>query len=478
VVIKLRDYQSKAVEQVQTAFNHHKSVLLQMPTGTGKTIVIREVVKQYLLTHDSESSVLILTHRKILIDQIKDALSGIGNIAKVGERLSPARVHYSTMQSQIIRLDDSLERIGLVVIDEAHHSVSDSYLKILQKCTHPKRLLLGVTATPCRLDGKKLSSVFNTLITSESIQWFIENQHLCHIKHLASSIISRRDIQSLKLNKDGDYEEVAIERLLMDGKHNSNHIADVIESYQTYAAGKKCIVYAATQRHAQILCKKFLAENIEADYVIGTMSEQEIKNKIDDFKRNRFKVLINVEIFTEGFDCPDVEVVQLVRPTKSLVKYLQMAGRVTRMHKGKDHGIILDNVRLWQEHGQITLKRDWSSLWNKDAVEINDRMSHFEIEILKDSPLPNIIELTNLKMVQVSNSKKISWIPIERDFIISKRIGDIIADKSNSLRTTTDFILFFQTNLDDWNLRIGYKGKNLLSMKISYYMYQLILNYA
>lgn len=477
--IKLYNYQKEFVKKIQQSFLQKNSVLLQMPTGTGKTIVISEIVRLFLEEHSSGENVLVLSHRRELNDQLKKHIGERSyRTIKKEERIVRPKVRIATVQSQVRKLEDSfLKSVGLIIIDEAHHTPAATYKKVLKASINNKTMLLGVTATPKRLDGKKLSKYFKTLIDSLGIKWYIDNKYLSHIEHYASLSLDRRELLNLKRDVTGDYDPKEIEKLFLKYKKNHSLIADLIESYQIHSPGKKCIVYAATQKHAEEICNRYKKEGISSQYITSKMKTREREKVVADFRSNKFKVLVNVEIFTEGFDCRDVEVVQFARPTKSLVKYLQMAGRVTRIHPGKKCGIILDNVRLWEEHGKVTFDRNWKETWENGEIDKDneDSKSFYKIIQKESSKLfSGYFEIEGMDLEKVDDTNEEDG----NEYIVDIRVYSVIHDKRNTMKTHNDFIGFFEFYLPDWNKRIGYKGGNLMNFKITKRMYDLIIKHG
>ena len=353
----LRDYQQKAIEDILSSFNKNDSVMLQMPTGTGKTTVFAELIRIWIKEINLGQRVLVIVHRKELVDQALARIKQFGNLAaRIQSGYATEldkQVQIGMMQSlrNIKRLPKNL---SLIIIDEAHHTPAKSYRDILKNYTDKNVKLLGVTATPCRTNGEGFKDLYQQLITSDSISTFIEKGYLAKIRHLAFAI---PDLSKIKINKmTKDYDEKGLELIVRDDKV----IADLIESYIKHAENKKAIVFAVNKAHSKDIVKRFNEKNIPAAYIDSDTDKEDRNSIVEEFKAGTYKVLCNVNIFTEGFDCPDIEVVMLARPTKSFSLYLQQVGRVMRPFPGKEHGLILDNASLWSEHGLVTKNMNWS----------------------------------------------------------------------------------------------------------------------
>jgi superfamily II DNA or RNA helicase len=355
----LRNYQTEHIDEALTDFKTLRSIMLQMPTGTGKTHVFCDIAKNFCKTE--KKRVLILAHRNELIFQIKERLERFGfhaGIIKSGHIIDDTRQIQIASVQTLIRKNKIifLSNISLIIVDEAHHTPSKTYIEILKVYQKEQTKLLGVTATPIRLDGKGFDKIFDKLICSYSLKWFIINKYLSPIKHYASDIIKLENISVVK-NREGykDYDEKQTEKYYL----NKTVMADIIDSYKKFGENKKSVVFAVTINHAEEIEKRFKEAGYNATVISSLTSPAERKYKVEKFKAGEITILVNVDIFSEGFDCPDIEVVQIVKPTKSLVKYLQMVGRVMRTFKNKKYGIILDNSCLWQDHGLVTDEREW-----------------------------------------------------------------------------------------------------------------------
>ena len=399
-----------------------------MPTGTGKTHVFCEIAKTFCKTE--KKRVLILAHRKELISQIKERLEKFGfyaGIIQAGHIIDDTRqVQIASVQT--LRRRDKivfLSNVSLIIVDEAHHTPSDTYLEILKVYQKEQTKLLGVTATPIRLDGKGFEKIFDKLICSHPFKWFINNKFLCPIKHYASDIIKLENISVVK-NREGykDYDEKQSEKYYL----NKTIMADIIDSYIRFGENKKSVVFAVTIKHAEEIERRFIEAGFNATVISSLTNPTERKTKVEKFKKGEIQILVNVDIFSEGFDCPDIEVVQIVKPTKSLVKYLQMVGRVTRTFKGKKYGIILDNSCLWQDHGLVTNEREWflngcilkeenyDNLIFSDGSSGNDAYKRklkelFNIDMIEvdNAGIETTIIFTNQRLINVRTKCKVTW---------------------------------------------------------------------
>ena len=355
----LRDYQIEICEKVNGAFEAHRSVMMQMPTGTGKTVVLASLVKQYL-DRDADCSVLIVAHRIELIEQTGAFLSHFGidyGVIAGGKR--PAkfkRVMVASVQTLSKNLDVDLAP-SLVVIDEAHHALAKTYQMLWT--ARPEAKFLGLTATPYRMSGDGFTDLFEVLVDSWSVKQFIADGWLSPYDYYSIRPDSeeQQEIDSLKKRgADGDFQMKEL-REKLDVRPS---IERLFESFERFAFDKKGIIYAIDIAHAEHIAEYYRLQGVNAVAISSKTPAKERAEVIRTFKdKNRIQILVSVDLFSEGFDCPDVEFIQMARPTLSLAKYLQMVGRGLRPCKGKQCCMIIDNVGLYRTFGLPSVDRDW-----------------------------------------------------------------------------------------------------------------------
>ena len=535
--IKLFDYQEDMKERIEKALRLHRSVMAQMPTGTGKTVLLASVVESFLREH-SNCNVWIVAHRRELVSQIKDTLnkfllnfsfsnhpvplskegstfspspssSGSGDVtalrcseplrSKVGgpskvspdcagwdrlgaigaSKVSPDCLSASAFNVPIKAVsiqwlskhyDEIEEEPGMIVIDEAHHALAKTYKGMWDR--FPKAKFLGLTATPCRLNGKGFTDLFDVLVQSWSVPEFISKGRLATYDFVSikSDGVTQRLIDSLqKRGADGDYQNKEMDMLL----NKKPSIERLYRSLEEYGKDRKGIVYAINIRHANAIAEFYREHGIAAVAIDSKTPASERRMLIERFKSSNtsqnfskitpslftlkegstshpdpltlrgeggnrptrcseplrskdggpskvspdcagwdrlgatclrpaddvgdrlaatclraadgvgdrlaatclraadgvadelapIQVLVNVDIFSEGFDCPDVEFVQLARPTLSLAKYLQMVGRGLRVARGKKNCVIIDNVGLYRVFGLPSQVWNWNAMF-------------------------------------------------------------------------------------------------------------------
>ena len=430
--IKLFDYQEDMKERIEKALRLHRSVMAQMPTGTGKMVLLASVVESFLREH-SNCNVWIVAHRRELVSQIRetierifskthpssltlkggstafpkplspqgtgdvtalrcseplrskvggpskvspDCLCGVNRLAKKEDGTSsnliekPLNSSLFTLRSSLIKAvsiqwlskhyDEIEEEPGMIVIDEAHHALAKTYKEMWER--FPNAKFLGLTATPCRLNGKGFTDLFDVLVQSWGVPEFISKGRLATYDFVSikSDGVTQRLIDSLqKRGADGDYQNKEMDMLL----NKKPSIERLYRSLEEFGRDRKGIVYAINISHAQKITKLYQEHGVKAIAIDSKTPATERQQDIEAFKKGDIQVLVNVDIFSEGFDCPDVEFVQLARPTLSLAKYLQMVGRGLRVAKGKKNCVIIDNVGLYRVFGLPSQVWNWNAMF-------------------------------------------------------------------------------------------------------------------
>ena len=416
--IRLYDYQEEMMERIDMAFRSYQSVMVQMPTGTGKTVLLAEQVKSEE-RRVKNPCVWIVVHRRELVEQIKETLNATHNVEcemlNVNES-KPLDSSFFTLHSSLNPLDSSLftlrsslnprvfsiqwlskhyheleEKPSLIIIDEAHHAVAKTYKEVMD--AYPEARKLGLTATPCRLDRRGFTDLFDVLLQSWSTKKFIADGRLSLYDYMsikADSIDQRMVFGLTKRGADGDFSLKEMSEKL-DVQPSIERLCDTI---LRYAPNKKGIVYAIDIKHAEHIAEYYREHGLNAVAISSKTPAEERKRIIEIFRNTNdhelsndlntqhstlntqhclrqplniqhstFNILINVDLFGEGFDCPDVEFIQLARPTLSLAKYLQQVGRGMRVFEGKKFCLILDNVGLYRLFGLPSDERDWQSMF-------------------------------------------------------------------------------------------------------------------
>lgn len=378
----LRDYQIANKAKIYSAWCDHRSVMLQMPTGTGKTRLFVSIVKDlhnWGARNKTAVKVLLLAHRKELIDQIDHNLGidyglahGLIISQSIEQKKYPVQIgSVPTLNRRLAKWSD--KEFDVIIIDEAHHVKAQSYKKILAE--FPSAKILGVTATPYRLNGAGFRPEFDYLIISDPISQFIQRGYLSDYKYYSIKSQSKLqdDIDNMALSLDGDYLDSA----MMSVMDTAEIRANIVNTYLKYARGKKGIVYTINKAHNTHIQHRFIEAGIKAETVDSDTPKEQRDEIVNRFRQGEIDILCNVNIFSEGFDCPDVEFIQLARPTRSLAMYLQQVGRGLRPAFGKDKLIILDNVGLYNRFGFPSARRKWQHHFEGQAVIEDDRRASF-----------------------------------------------------------------------------------------------------
>lgn len=381
--IKLYDYQQEMLDNVSKVltgpslggffYNERgkrvkcaNSVMVQMPTGTGKTYVMAAIVRWFLDTYP-EGEVWLIAHRKELVEQMQQTLDrfGLKYVEKDEKLATKVRIRVLSIQWLTRHLGD-LEKKGyspgLIMVDEAHHALAVSYQDMFVR--NPNAFKVGMTATPCRMKKASFGTLFYRLLPTAPTCDFIKLGFLSPYNYVVIGKASP-DQQIVNLLKgrgsDGDY---AVKE--MDEKLNiPQAIQRLYGSVKKYADGKKGIVYAIDIDHAKAIAACYCALGINAVALDSKTAAKKRKEMVEAFKNGELDCLVNVNLFDEGFDCPDVEYIQMARPTLSLAKYLQMVGRGLRINKEdpKKVCMIIDNVGNYRKFGLPDRFRDWTSMF-------------------------------------------------------------------------------------------------------------------
>ena len=355
--IKLFDYQEDMKERIEKALRLHRSVMAQMPTGTGKTYLLTAAIDSFV-EDNPNTKVWIVAHRKELVSQIEETIKKFYSYSSSKNKSLLVSVKAMSIQWLARHYNEIEEEPGMIVIDEAHHALAKTYKEMWER--FPKAKFLGLTATPCRLNGKGFMDLFDVLVQSWNIPEFISKGRLATYDFVSikSDGVTQRLIDSLqKRGADGDYQNKEMDMLL----NKRPSIERLYQSFGEYGKDRKGIVYAINISHAKKIMELYQEHGIKAVAIDSKTPAAERQADIEAFKKGDIQVLVNVDIFSEGFDCPDVEFVQLARPTLSLAKYLQMVGRGLRVAKGKKNCVIIDNVGLYRVFGLPSQVWNWKA---------------------------------------------------------------------------------------------------------------------
>jgi|WetSurMetagenome_2_1015567.scaffolds.fasta_scaffold13108_5 superfamily II DNA or RNA helicase len=335
-MIELRPYQNNIIKEIKKNLKYI-SICIQSACGSGKSIIEGMIAANATM---KKNRVLFLVHRKELCNQIEQTF-----------KMCNVDFHYcniSMVQTVTRNLDKEPPPI-IIMTDENHHCLAASYTRIYD--TFPDAIKLGFTATPIRLGGKGLGTIYNILIKGPEIDWLIENNFLAPFKLFSKKLV---DISELH-TQNGDYKQNEVHELM-----EKNIIyGETIKNYTELANGKKTIVYCSSIASSIATVEEFNNNGFKAIHLDGTTPKKEREKCVEDFRNNKIQILSNVDLFGEGFDVPDCECVILLRPTKSLSLYIQQSMRSMRYKEGKE-AIIIDHVGNCFEHGLPNYEHPWS----------------------------------------------------------------------------------------------------------------------
>jgi len=371
--IKLRDYQQKAVNEIEEAFKRHQNVLFVLATAGGKTFTFSYIARQ----HGANSeTVMIMAHRSELISQASLSLAIIGVrhqviapkplVSKIKmlhlEKLSEIYVdpfsHVSVGSVQTIgRRLDKLNKPDLLIVDEAHHSTAGLWKNVID---HFDTRCLGVTATPIRSDGHGLGRVFSTMVVGKSMSDLITDGNLSpYAVYSTPEDINYDEIKRIQSGESkGDYNARDLEKQMDKPKI----VGRAVEHYEKYAKGKSALVFAVSIAHSDHIADEFCRAGYKFVSISGKTDDSLRYKAVDDLRNKRIDGIVNCDLFGEGTDITGVEVVIMMRPISELAFSLfsQQVGRGLRLSEDKDQAIILDMVGNFQRHGFPEDKTDWT----------------------------------------------------------------------------------------------------------------------
>lgn len=349
--MQLRPYQNDLVEDVRSAWHSgYRAPCIVLGCGGGKSCIVAEIARR---TTWNGKRVLFIVHRKELVEQIEKTFRDWGvlmDLCMVG------------MVQTVTRRLRKIPRPALIITDENHHSLAQSYKRIYEYFDKVPRV--GVTATPVRLNGDGLGDVNDKLIIGKSTKWLIDNHFLAPYDYYAPSVADLTGLHT----KMGEYVKSDIEKAMI----NNTVFGDVVRYYRKLADSKKAVCYCASIRHSEATAQAFRSAGISAEHIDGDTPKAERSRIISDFRSGRITILCNVDLISEGFDVPDCECAILLRPTHSLTLFIQQSMRCMRYREGK-RAVIIDHVGNYARHGMPDDDRSWT-------LDKKERRSFKELE--------------------------------------------------------------------------------------------------
>lgn len=337
-MINLRNYQKNLILDIRTSIRRgNKAVVSVLGCGGGKSIIQGTIAANATA---KGNRVLFLVHRKELCEQITSTFQMCGvdfNLCTVG------------MVQTVCKRLSTIANPDIIITDECHHSTANTYRKIYN--AFPDAILLGFTATPCRLNHGGLGEVYSDLITSVSTRWLIENNYLSPYKYYS---VKLADTSGLHI-RAGEYKADEVNELMQ----NKEIYGETVKQWERIAKNKKTIIYCASVEASRMTAKEFQDAGYSSYSLDGTSAKNERISVMERFRNGDIKILCNAELFGEGLDVPDCECVVLLRPTQSLTLYIQQSMRSMRYMPGKT-AIIIDHVGNCYQHGLPDDDRTWT----------------------------------------------------------------------------------------------------------------------
>ena len=372
--MSLRPYQT----DIAAEFERHvergdRSILLVAPTGSGKTVIASAIIAS------ATRRALVVAHRREIVNQTSDKLTARGvahGIIQAGDddKLRPqARVQVASIQTlhaRAIRSSTMLMPLAdLLIIDEAHHACAMTYQKVIE--AYPDAIVLGLTATPCRGDGRGLGGIFETLIECPQIPELIEGKYLVRSRIYAPV---EPDLHGVK-TQAGDY----VENQLADRMDRPKLIGDIVTHWHKFGERRKTVAFACSVGHSVHITDEFIKAGVRAEHLDGTTSKDEREAILARLASGETEVVANCMVLTEGFDCPDIGCIVLARPT------MQMIGRGLRPADGKSDCVILDHSGAVFRHGLPEDRVEWTLSPDRQASapEHTKRQSSYESKLIE-----------------------------------------------------------------------------------------------
>lgn len=346
-MIVLRDYQQQALDDVRAKYRSGiKRVILTMPTGSGKTATATKLAQ---MSTRKGKSVLFVAHRRELVEQLSEALWAWGvphGVILPGAKQEQESVQVASLGSLVRR---SIPQVDMIVIDECHHAVDGSmYGRVVE--ANPMAFLLGLTATPCRLDGRGLSDYFDIIVEGPDINYLIDSGYLVKPVIYSHSLPDLGKVKTI----GGDYAKEASAEAM-----SGAIVGDAIREFATRGQ-RPAISFSPTVKHAEQTAERFRQHGYSAEALSGNTSAENRRDILRRLEAGHLDVLASCDVVSEGTDIPVVGTAILLRPTQSFVVYRQQVGRALRPAAGKDRAIILDHAGNAIKHGLPTDETEWT----------------------------------------------------------------------------------------------------------------------
>jgi DNA repair protein RadD len=348
----LRDYQIEAVRQIEAAIEAAQNPLYVLPTGGGKTVIAAAVIERAV---ERGKRVLIMTHRREILRQTSLKLPIDHGLIQAGLTLDLAYpVQIASVQTLhhrcMVRNKIPLPAADLLIVDEAHHIRAQTWSGIIG--AYPEAAVLGLTATPCRSDGRGLGNHFDILIEGPQIPDLIAKRQLVPTKYFAPVNPDLRGVAT----RQGDYVIAALSKRM----NRDDLIGDIVSNWHRHAQRRKTLVFCVDVAHSVHITEEFVSSGVRAEHLDGSTPKPERDAILDRLASGETEVVCNCQVLVEGFDLPAIGCIVLARPTKQLGLFRQMAGRGLRPAEGKSNLILIDHSGAVYAHGLLEDRIEWS----------------------------------------------------------------------------------------------------------------------
>lgn len=347
----LRNYQQDLFDRIYDAFRRGiRNPLIVSATGSGKTATFCYIAHR---AKEAGNPVLILVHRRELISQTSATLKRFGvphGIIQPGVTADPGQLVQLAMVQTISRRVASIREPKLIIVDESHHAVSNTYKNIIT--AFPAAKIVGFTATPLRLDGRGLGDYFSEIILGPSVEWLMQNGHLIRPKYYAPP--AQVVLKGIK-RRAGDFAT----NELAEAMDKPTITGDAVKHYQRICPNSRAVVFCCNIKHAEHVTESFIAAGVPSGIIHGAMLPNDRKRVVEQLTSGEIMVMTSVDVVSEGFDLPSAEAAILLRPTTSLGLFLQQIGRILRPAEGKT-AYVLDHVGNLKRHGLAEDDREWT----------------------------------------------------------------------------------------------------------------------
>lgn len=424
--IIFRPYQSRDYNEIINQFKNYNKVLYQCPTGGGKSIVIAKFIED-----NKDKKILFLSHKREIITQMYNRLSNLdiksgfimgSTEIDLDSKILIASISTLTRDKRIESILDS--KYDIIVVDEAHRIRTKSYEKVLDHLFELNKdtMLFGVTATPYRTDKKSLDYYFESMVSSDTIEKLIEDGFLSQYSTYTTKI---ENIEYEVDSNSDDYQITPLSKFM----RKPEYLQYLVDSYKKLGNNKQMIIFCVDKHHAKEVIKTYKLNGYnKISYIDSDTKLEERDNILEEYKQNKIQIIVCIETLTEGVDLPNTAVVQLARPTKSIILYLQMLGRGLRIKDDNSKLIVLDCSGNTKTHGVLSSPRTWSLDSSIDPSNLR-RKNRIIAKKSNGTYTDDENEMDFLEIEEVSLDEYFSKIGM--DVEKGKKINQEILDKQN-----------------------------------------------